>query len=411
MSLFRFIHDKLHVLNPQVRNLIFGHFFLEFMNAGVFILLNIYMAEIGYSDSEIAYYTSLRYLTVVILAYILGRYALYFPMRKVFLTLGLLFPIVSLCMLYSIGTHHDMWIQISMLVWGFFALLMQVFTVPYIIQHTSESHLSEALSYNHATQSIAAVFIGIITYGLAKLSMQRFGTSDSLILFALLGFISLLFFYRLPHDIKHQIQKKMPFRSYDWKRIGIVLTPTILIAVGAGMTIQFMNLFFYNVFHLDTPQYALLSFFTSIAVSIFSLSVPAVRKRLGYTYAITVSQCIAIIILVLLGSTEFFAHIPWMLYVAIALFLFRNPFMNMAAPSTTELSMLYVGHQNREMVASLQAAIWSGSFFISGQLFALFRYHHVRYAYIFYLTGVLYIIGVYIYHILIRCCQREHIIS
>lgn len=381
------------------------------MNAGVFILLNIYMAEIGYTDSEIAYYTSLRYLTVVILAYILGRYALYFPMRKVFLSLGILFPLVSFFLLYSISTHHAIWIQISMLVWGFFALLMQVFTVPYIIQHTTESHLSEALSYNHATQSIAAVFIGIITFSLAKISMLHFGTSDSLKLFALLGFVSILFFYRLPTDLKPGREQQIPFRSYDWKRIWIVLTPTILIAVGAGMTIQFMNLFFYNVFHLDTPHYALLSFFTSIVVSIFSLAVPIVRRRLGYVYAITVSQSIAIAILMLLGSTEFFAYLPWMLYVAIGLFLLRNPFMNMAAPSTTELSMMYVGKKNREMVASLQAAIWSGSFFISGQLFSIFRYHHIRYAYIFYLTGALYIIGVYIYHVLIQRSIQEHIIS
>jgi hypothetical protein len=59
--------------------------------------------------------------------------------------------------------------------------------------------------------------------------------------------------------------------------------------------------------------------------------------------------------------------------LAILFFIFRQPLINVAGPMTSELTMYYVGKKNRELVSALNAAIWSGSWFISSQIFAFLR--------------------------------------
>ena len=76
--------------------------------------------------------------------------------------------------------------------------------------------------------------------------------------------------------------------------------------------------------------------------------------------------------------------------------------MNMAAPMTSELTMNYVGKENQEMLSAIMAAIWSGSWFFSSQIFRLLKEEGLLYAHIFYITAIFYAIGVFMYFLLIR---------
>ena len=76
--------------------------------------------------------------------------------------------------------------------------------------------------------------------------------------------------------------------------------------------------------------------------------------------------------------------------------------MNMAGPMTEELCMDYVGEKNQEILSALYSAIWSGSWFISSQIFRFLRSKDFSYGEIFYITAVLYSIGVFMYYMLIQ---------
>ena len=75
--------------------------------------------------------------------------------------------------------------------------------------------------------------------------------------------------------------------------------------------------------------------------------------------------------------------------------------MNVAGPMTTELILNYVGQKNREITSALTAAIWSGSWVISGFMVKILFAHKFQFANIFLITSVLYAIGVIMYYILI----------
>jgi hypothetical protein len=75
--------------------------------------------------------------------------------------------------------------------------------------------------------------------------------------------------------------------------------------------------------------------------------------------------------------------------------------MNVAGPMTTEVVMNYVGKKNQEMVSALMAAIWSGSYFISGLMVAAMFAGGISFVNVFLITAALYAIGVIWYYILI----------
>ena len=76
--------------------------------------------------------------------------------------------------------------------------------------------------------------------------------------------------------------------------------------------------------------------------------------------------------------------------------------MNMAAPLTSELTMEYVGDDNHEMLSAIVSAIWSGSWFLVLKFFKILIDNSYSYSQIFYITSVLYLIGILFYYLLIK---------
>jgi predicted MFS family arabinose efflux permease len=195
--------------------------------------------------------------------------------------------------------------------------------------------------------------------------------------------------------------RKKKWSDYDWNIIIRGLIPTLIIAVGAGLTIPFIGIFFFNVHHVSTGSFSLLNGIASILVAISAMLVPFIKKSIGYKIAIPATQSFAVLALVLLATTQFYAQLSIALYIAILCFMLRQPLMNMAGPMTSELVMKYTGKRNQEMVSALTAAIWSGSWFISSLIFKLLRSSSWSYVYIFLITAFLYGIGVVWYYYLI----------
>ena len=94
--------------------------------------------------------------------------------------------------------------------------------------------------------------------------------------------------------------------DYDWFLIIKALVPTLLIAVGAGLTIPFINLFFYSVFKMDSAQFGILGSIASAMSFIALLIAPALKRKYGYNISIILTQAIAIMFLIVLVLTELF---------------------------------------------------------------------------------------------------------
>jgi hypothetical protein len=210
-------------------------------------------------------------------------------------------------------------------------------------------------------------------------------------------------------DIHPKSKTEQVYRTTksDWKKIGEVLIPVFLIAFGAGFTIPFINLFFKFVHNIEAPVFSLINTIAFILVVLGGFLNPIIKRKFGYKFAITVFQSLAIVALFLLGTTEWIQGYAYAPLIAMGLFIVRQPLMNIAGPLTTELSMKYVGEQNRKLVSAIISAIWSGSWFISAVLFSILREMKIAYSNIIFITVGFYILGVVWYYLLILKFEKS----
>ena len=396
-------------LEKHILLLITAEFFIQLINASFMLVLNIHMSKYGYTDPEIADFISYRFLGVLILALPLGLFIKGRKLKPMFYFTGITMPIASLAILFGVYHHINWLLYASLAMWGISFTTLQVSVLPYILRNAKPETHSEAISLNYTTWSLSTIVSGFLMYFLTAINPRLFDENLLLSIFGIAGFISIYFLYKISfkENIEPLNSTRYSLRDFDWLVIAKALIPTTIIAVGAGLTIPFVNLFFYSVHGMDYHEFSILGSVSAVLVVMAAISIPQIKRKYGYRIAITLFQSVAVVALVLLATTEFISHLSIAVYLAVLFFLIRQPFMNMAGPMTSELVMNYVGKRNREMVSALNSAIWSGSWYISSRIFMNFREMQLSYAVIFYVTAALYAFGVVWYHILITDYNKK----
>ncbi len=146
------------------------------------------------------------------------------------------------------------------------------------------------------------------------------------------------------------------------------------------------------------------SFVSAIAALLVvwgALMVPRIKENIGYKIAIPTTQSLAVISLIALATTQYYSQYSIAVYIAILCYLLRQPLMNMAGPMTSELVMNYVGERNREITSAFTAAIWSGSWAISGYMVKVMFHEGYAFVNVFLITSALYAFGILMYYFLI----------
>jgi len=393
-------------LEEHVLLMIKAEFFVQLIGAAFFLILNIYLAKQGFSDPEIANFISYRFLAVMLLAFPLGFYIKGKPLKPFFLLGSLGVPTVAIALVLAVQYGLYQYLPTLFILWGIVFTLFQVSSLPYVMRNTSVANQSHAISLNYATHSFGTILSGIIIFGFGQF-MREMDEGIILLFIAVIGFFGVYFLLKMKVDIVVPVKKGLQWKSYDWGLLLKAIIPTIIIAIGAGLTIPFINLFFFHNFQIDSTGFAVIGGVASVLVAFLALLVPNVKNKLGFKKGITYTQTIAVLALVALATTEFFASYWWALPVAVMCYWVRTPLMNMAAPMTSELTMNYVGKKNQEMLSAIMAAIWSGSWFFSSQIFRHLKAEGLPYAYIFYITAVLYGFGVFMYYLLVLDYERR----
>ena len=383
-----------------------AEFFVQLIGSAFFLILNIYLAKQGFSDPEIANFISFRFLAVMLLAFPLGFYINGKPLKPFFILGSLGVPFVAIFLVLAVQNAWFQFLPLLFVLWGIFFTLFQVSSLPYVMRNTTIDNQSHALSLNYATHSFGTILSGIIIFGFGQF-MKEIDEGIILLFIAFIGFFGVYYLSKMKVDIVTPVKKDLQFKSYDWALLLKAIIPTIIIAVGAGLTIPFINLFFFHNFQVDSTGFAVIGGVASVLVAILALLVPNVKNKLGFKKGITYTQTTAVIALIALATTEFFTQYLWAFPIAVLCFWIRTPLMNMAAPMTSELTMNYVGNKNQEMLSAIMAAIWSGSWFFSSQIFRFLKSEGLPYSYIFYITAALYAFGVLMYYLLILDYEKR----
>jgi len=156
--------------------------------------------------------------------------------------------------------------------------------------------------------------------------------------------------------------------SFVRKNPGLLsklILPSLVISIGAGMVMPFMNVFFRNVHNQSDAAIGVIFAWGSLAMGIGLVAAPALAERFGKIQLVTATQALSIPFLALLGFA------PWFEVSVIAYYI-RLTLMNMSGPIYSTFTMEQVDPESRGMIASLSSMAgnfgWAFSPTISGLL-------------------------------------------
>ena len=147
--------------------------------------------------------------------------------------------------------------------------------------------------------------------------------------------------------------------------LGKLILPSLVISIGAGMVMPFMNVFFRNVHSQSDTAIGVIFAWGSLAMGIGLVVAPALAERFGKIQVVTATQALSIPFLALLGFA------PWF-EVSVVAYYIRLTLMNMSGPIYSTFTMERVDPESRGMIASLSSMAgnfgWAFSPTISGLL-------------------------------------------
>ncbi|WP_034386611.1 MFS transporter [Deinococcus sp. YIM 77859] len=130
-----------------------------------------------------------------------------------------------------------------------------------------------------------------------------------------------------------------------------LVAPNVLVGLGAGATIPFLNVFIEGKFRVDYASLGTLFAWTSLATAATALLQPLLVRRLGQLPAVLTVQAASLPFLAVLG----FAPELWM--VSVALFT-RGALMNAAGPVYSAYAMSALPDEDRPMYSAVNVIAW-----------------------------------------------------
>ena len=147
----------------------------------------------------------------------------------------------------------------------------------------------------------------------------------------------------------------------DWGLHLKLILPSMLIGLGAGLIIPFMNLYFHDRFGLDEAAIGVIYAVMQGFMVVGNLFGPAVSRRLGLVGGVVATQLASVPFMLVLGLSG------W-LPLVIGSFFLRSGLMNMNQPLSSHFAMEVVRERDHAVTNSLLALSWFAAWAISADI-------------------------------------------
>ncbi len=369
------------------------------------LFFNFYILSLGYTRDFLGPLISIPALTALVVALFTGYLSDLIGRKRAFMLGGLL--TVAAQFLLLLFTSRTGLILASVLR-GIGMSIFNVTAAPFLMEHSSEAERTHLFSFNSGIMTLSSFlgnFVGgalpsfVATY-LDVVPTSSMAYAWSLGITTLLNLLALLPLLRLRLQQKSLAGSPLaPFHALWTNRESMtrLLLPSLIISLGAGMLMPFMNIFFRFRYSMSDEAIGSLFGFGSLAMGIAILIAPILAERWGKARTVAISQGLSIPFLILLG------FVPYV-EVAIVAYFFRLALMNLAGPVYQTMVMEEAEAESRGMAASLYSMIWSLGWALSPSLSGPIQ---ERYGFdpVFMTTIVSYALSVYLVY---RWFVRQH---
>lgn len=340
----------------------------------VYFFLNFHLEALGFSRQSIGYAQALLLLVGVGLALPLAR----FIPRAGFRT-SLFLGAVS-ALLGGVLLGLGLWVFPGLALYGLAGAFLQGAAAPLLAHLVPPKERVFLFSLQSALTTASGFFSTLLAGVLSEAVGARW-----VILFALPFFLLGMPLLRGLPEVRGD-PPRLGGRVGLWLRL---LLPQVIIGLGAGLVIPFLNLYLKEKFGLSYGGTGVLFALSSLATGVAMLLQPLLVRRLGKLGAIVFVQALSLPFLAAL------AWAPWLPVVPLAL-LVRGALMNAAGPVYAALVTDHLSEAERPGFFLVESAVWSLLFALgtalSGRVQEAFGL--LAFDYLFAVTLVLYTLGI-----------------
>lgn len=329
---------------------------------GVFrLLFNFYVLSLGYDEAILGRLISTMQFSALLLAFPMGYLVDIFGRKQALVARSILLSF-AIGMMALIPTILNFYIMNAIL--GVSMALSTVAMAPFLMENSGEEERTYLFSWSSGLR-MGSVFIGNWVGGFLPTWMgdlQAVAATDSrayggaLLVMAIIGLVGFIPLVRIKPVYAAKTRRKdfAPF-TFAKDNPGLLfrlLFPSLLISIGAGLFMPFMNVFF-RVVHLQPdPVIGTILAWGALAMAIGLVVAPPLAGRLGKIRLVTLTQGLSIPFMALLGFVPVFG-------IAVTAYYFRIVFMNMANPIYQTFVMEQVDASSRATIASLVSMVFS----------------------------------------------------
>ena len=377
--------QRIRLFRPSAKRYIIANTILGFAYGISSTIYNLFLLSLGYSNTFLGGILSISFVSIAVSAFFVGP--LCSRIGATWSTiLGLLVLMASA--LWRVLMPIPEVLILGEVVGGVGSSLTWIAFSPFLSEHSSAFERTHLFG---TTQSlnIISMFIGSTVAGVLPLWFALTLTLpiDSAPTFQLALFswiiplvvaVVPLLFIRKQNYILNQpgSQPESSTTEKDPKgNLGIVLgfaLVYVILGLGAGFIVPFLNVFFWDFYNLPTPFVGLIQGLGSASVALGTFLAPILSSRIGKVRAIIVVQTLSLPFLVTLAV--FVDPV-----IASASYILRQVFMTAAIPIDGALQMELVPRSWRTPMSAVITAVFNATLAISVQI-----------------TGQLYDLGLYL---------------
>ncbi|CAM3177834.1 MFS transporter [Filibacter tadaridae] len=290
---------------------------------------------------------------------------------------------------------------------GLFMAFVQVSGVPFLAENSTSAERVHMFSIHFALMTVANVIgslLGGVVADVLEIVLSIPATEAirwSLLMGAIIFTLGLLPLFKLkntqPEPVQIKAEPKIPLENdlveNSFKRNIILIfhfsLASLLIGVGSGLVVPYLNLYFANRFDASNAYIGLILSLGSAMTAVAMLIGPVLVKKVGKVKALILFQLLSIPFLLLTAFTT-------SLLLASLGFLMRQALMNAGNPIQSAVAMEIVADKYKGLANSMNQMVFNVGWATMGPIatgLVIANGDYWGYAIAFSITSVLYVIS------------------
>lgn len=384
--------------NKNIKLALFANIFAQ-IGFGVFMVIyNFYIRELGYAEEvngQVISMTSLATALILVPAGIVSdRFG-----RKKAMFFGAMFT--GLVLLFRGVIETQSLLIVLAFVTGLTSAFLQVSAIPWLSENSKGFQRVHLFSIYSAVMTganvIGNILGGVLTDFFSFFFTELFSIRLTLIIAGIIFLVALIPIMKFhekrevkqPKTEKIPLLQKMKEQRTGFKIIILFAISQLIIGVGAGLVIPYLNLYFADRFFASNSMIGLIISLGQAATAVAMIIGPLMVKRFGEVKAVVILQLSSLPFLLLTAYTE-------NLVLAAVGFLFRQALMNAGNPIQMSLMMSKVNDSVKGLANSVNQMVFNLGWAIMGPVstgIVMVHGAYWGYAIVFTITASLYLIG------------------